>query len=113
MSIFYIYYYYYLLLLFIIIICYYLLILLFVYCCTRTFYIHTWQVRDIFLDVYEYTKDNWLDPYREKFVSAWTNRTINFQQRTTNRVEGLHALVKKYLPGHRSTLVRIAGYVDR
>jgi hypothetical protein len=53
-----------------------------------------------------------LEPYREKFVAAWTNRTINFHQTTTNRVEGMHALLKKDLPSHRNTLVKLVSFVD-
>jgi hypothetical protein len=55
---------------------------------------------------------NWLVPYREKFVSAWTNRTLNFHQTTTNRVEGMHALLKKHLPNHRNSLVKIVDFID-
>ena len=58
-------------------------------------------------------KNNWLDPYREKFVAAWTNMTLNFHQTTTNRVEGMHALMKSDLPSHRNSLARIVGFVDQ
>ncbi|KAK1410096.1 hypothetical protein QVD17_36629 [Tagetes erecta] len=64
-------------------------------------------------EVFEYVHDNWLKPYRQKFVSAWTNRTINFHQTTTNRVEGMHALFKKDLPSHRNSLVKLVKFVDR
>ena len=57
-------------------------------------------------------KKSWLDPYREKFVAAWTYKTLNFHQTTTNRVEGMHALLKSHLPSHRNTLVKLVAFVD-
>lgn len=51
-------------------------------------------------------------PYHEKFVTAWTSRMINFNQTTTNRVEGMHALIKSYLPSNRNSLAKIVGFVD-
>ena len=53
-----------------------------------------------------------MDTYRHKFVSAWTNETINFHQTTTNRVEGMHSLLKSHLPSHRNTLVKLVGFID-
>ena len=67
----------------------------------------------VFSEVFEYTNDSWLEPYREKFVAAWTNRTLNFHQTTTNRVEGMHAILKKDLPSHRNTLVKLVKFVDK
>ena len=57
-------------------------------------------------------KKSWLDPYREKFVSCWINKTINFHQTTTNRVEGMHATLKSHFPSHRNTLDKLVLYVD-
>ena len=37
---------------------------------------------------------------------------INFHQTTTNRVEGMHALVKCYLSGNRNSLAKIVRSVD-
>ena len=57
-------------------------------------------------------KKSWLDLYYEKFVAAWTYKTLNFHQTTTNRVEGMHALLKSHLLSHRNTLVKLVGFVD-
>ncbi|KAJ0870310.1 putative transcription factor FAR family [Helianthus annuus] len=62
--------------------------------------------------VYDYMKKSWLDPYREKFVSCWINRTINFHQTTTNRVESMHATLKSHFPSHHNTLDKLVLYVD-
>ncbi|MFS7959222.1 putative MULE transposase domain, FHY3/FAR1 family [Helianthus anomalus] len=62
--------------------------------------------------VFDYLKKSWLDPYREKFVSCWINRTINFHQTTTNRVESMHATLKSHFPSHRNTLDKLVLYVD-
>ena len=79
------------------------------------FYIHV-HLRSLclcFSECFEYAYNNWLKPYRQKFVTAWTSRMINFHQTTTNRAEGLHSLLKSYTPGnHRNSLVKIAGLVD-
>ena len=66
-----------------------------------------------FSDVFTYTKNNWLDRFRQKFVSAWTNQTLNFRQTTTNRVEGMHAKTKSYLPSNRNSLSTIVKSVDQ
>ena len=33
----------------------------------------------------EYVKNTWLNPFKEKFVAAWTNRVMHFGNTTTNR----------------------------
>jgi hypothetical protein len=53
-----------------------------------------------------------LTPYRQKFVSAYTNRQRNFGQHTTNRVESQHSLLKDYLDGAHNSLDRLVGFVD-
>ncbi|XP_060969793.1 protein FAR1-RELATED SEQUENCE 6-like [Cannabis sativa] len=45
----------------------------------------------------DYVKDVWLNKYKEKFVSAWTNLVMHFGTTTTNRVESAHAKLKRYL----------------
>ncbi|KAM0018798.1 putative MULE transposase domain, FHY3/FAR1 family [Helianthus debilis subsp. tardiflorus] len=62
--------------------------------------------------VFDYLMKSWLDPYREKFVSCWINKIINFHQTTTNRVEGMHATLKSQFPSHRNTLDKLVLYVD-
>jgi len=47
-----------------------------------------------------YIQDTWL-PYRERFVHAWTDRYLHFGATVTSRVEGAHAVIKRYL--HVST----------
>ncbi|KAI3872365.1 hypothetical protein MKW92_041706, partial [Papaver armeniacum] len=43
-----------------------------------------------------YVKTQWL-ARKEKFVCAWTNQIKHFGNRTTNRVEGEHAILKRFL----------------
>ena len=66
-----------------------------------------------FSEAFEYTMDSWLEPYRQKFVTAWTSRLINFHQTTTNRVEGMHSLLKSHFRGNRNSLAKIVGFVDQ
>ncbi|KAD6119269.1 hypothetical protein E3N88_10540 [Mikania micrantha] len=53
--------------------------------------------------VLEYLTQTWLHSYRDLFVTAWTNRTRNFGQRTTNQVESQHLNLKRYLRSTNST----------
>ncbi|KAM0987652.1 hypothetical protein EV2_012136 [Malus domestica] len=46
--------------------------------------------------VLKYILGTWL-PYKEKFVSAWSEKVTHFGNRVTSRAEGAHATLKKYL----------------
>ncbi|GJT84049.1 RNA-directed DNA polymerase, eukaryota [Tanacetum coccineum] len=61
--------------------------------------------------VLRYIHDNWLDKYKNHFVSASIDQSLNFGNRTTNKVESQHAKMKEYIhedhwPRIRSDLVR-------
>ncbi|KAL8519809.1 hypothetical protein ACS0TY_010664 [Phlomoides rotata] len=45
----------------------------------------------------KYDVKNWIDPYKEKFVSCWTNNILHYGNTTTNRVEGHHSALKRQL----------------
>lgn len=62
--------------------------------------------------VLEYLTHTWLNSYRDMFVTAWTNRTRNFGQRTTNRVESQHSNLKRFLRSPNSTLASLVGFVN-
>lgn len=47
------------------------------------------------------------------FVSLWIDRHLNFGNTTTNRVEGQHAKLKKYLDGSNSSLARFLRSIDQ
>ncbi|KAH9753465.1 protein FAR1-RELATED SEQUENCE [Citrus sinensis] len=47
--------------------------------------------------VMEYVTNAWLNNYKERFVSAWTDKIMHFGNLTTNRVESSHSRLKKYL----------------
>ncbi|KAL7180713.1 hypothetical protein ACSBR1_039722 [Camellia fascicularis] len=40
---------------------------------------------------------SWLDTYKSKFVTTWTDTFMHFGNSTTNRVESSHAKLKRYL----------------
>jgi len=63
--------------------------------------------------VVEYINKNWLNPYKQMFVSCWISANLNFQEHTTNRVEGMHAKLKAYLRSHNSTLLQLVDFVDQ
>ncbi|XP_052627760.1 uncharacterized protein LOC128125935 [Lactuca sativa] len=67
-------------------------------------------------DAYSYLNKTWLTPHKEKFVSAWTDKFLNFGNHTTNRAESQHAKLKRYVETSRSdiakSLKRIADVVE-
>lgn len=44
-----------------------------------------------------YITETWLDLYKERFVKAWVDQYLHFEQYVTSRGEGIHELVKAYL----------------
>lgn len=54
--------------------------------------------------VLKYVEQTWLHKYKEMFVSVWVDQSLNFGNRTTNRVESQHAKLKKYLDSSKSNL---------
>ncbi|KAL8457224.1 hypothetical protein ACS0TY_035171 [Phlomoides rotata] len=44
-----------------------------------------------------YVMNQWIDPYKERFVTAWTNQVMHFGNTTTNRVESHHSALKRML----------------
>ncbi|PIA25192.1 hypothetical protein AQUCO_12300023v1 [Aquilegia coerulea] len=56
--------------------------------------------------VIQYIEDQWLSNYKEKFVSAWTDSVMHFNTLTTNRVESMHASLKRHLDSSRGNLTR-------
>ncbi|KAL7596923.1 hypothetical protein Lser_V15G30595 [Lactuca serriola] len=67
-------------------------------------------------DAFSYLNKTWLTPHKEKFVSAWTDKFLNFGNHTTNRAESQHAKLKRYVETSRSdiakSLKRIADVVE-
>ncbi|XP_076896592.1 protein FAR1-RELATED SEQUENCE 5-like [Bidens hawaiensis] len=61
-------------------------------------------------EAWYYIRENWLVPNKEKFVSCWINDRLNFGDHTTNRVEGQHANLKRYLAGPNNLLDSIAAF---
>ncbi|KAH7857660.1 hypothetical protein Vadar_015139 [Vaccinium darrowii] len=61
------------------------------------------RVRDLKRDfmmyptVLEYVDKTWLGPHKERFVCAWTDSVMHLGNYTTNRAEGHHNKLKKYL----------------
>ncbi|GJU16010.1 hypothetical protein Tco_1143976 [Tanacetum coccineum] len=47
-------------------------------------------------DAIEDIKDTWL-PWKDKFISAWTEKYLHFGNRSSSRAEGAHAKLKLYL----------------
>ncbi|KAJ3453427.1 hypothetical protein MRS44_017674 [Fusarium solani] len=44
-----------------------------------------------------YIMETWLDLYKERFVKAWANQYLHFEQYVTSRAKGIHNLIKGHL----------------
>lgn len=51
-----------------------------------------------------YIMETWLDLYKERFVKAWVNQYLHFEQYVTSRCEGIHRLLKSHLKNSQSDL---------
>ncbi|KAM1005739.1 hypothetical protein ACFX1T_002602 [Malus domestica] len=51
----------------------------------------------MYTEVMEYVTNTWLNPFKERFVSAWTDMIMHFGNVTSNRVEGVHTKLKREL----------------
>ncbi|KAL8487372.1 hypothetical protein ACS0TY_023886 [Phlomoides rotata] len=45
----------------------------------------------------KYVMNQWINPYKERFVKAWTNQVMHYGNITTNRVENHHSALKRML----------------
>ncbi|XP_012829137.1 PREDICTED: protein FAR1-RELATED SEQUENCE 5-like [Erythranthe guttata] len=57
------------------------------------------------LPAIEYVANSWLDPYKERLVSVWTNKYTHFGTYTSNRVEGAHGRMKRDVRNSTGTFV--------
>ncbi|XP_021971841.1 protein FAR-RED IMPAIRED RESPONSE 1-like [Helianthus annuus] len=64
-------------------------------------------------EIMDYLDSIWLQPYRDRFVSFWSDQHLNFSQRTTNRAEGQHALLKQHLGDSNYTLDKVVPLIDK
>ncbi|XP_071696399.1 protein FAR-RED IMPAIRED RESPONSE 1-like [Rutidosis leptorrhynchoides] len=72
-----------------------------IYSITEAIFLNNWWEFKLSYDVkkeaIDYIMNIWL-PWKEKFVSAWTEKYLHFGNRTYSRAEGAHAKLKMYLP---------------
>ncbi|XP_038715088.1 uncharacterized protein LOC120008789 [Tripterygium wilfordii] len=66
-----------------------------------------------FPGIINYLKDVWLIPYKEMFISAWTDKYMHFGNQTTNRVECQHAKLKRCLESSHSDLVTSLSFIHQ
>ncbi|XP_076955975.1 protein FAR1-RELATED SEQUENCE 5-like [Bidens hawaiensis] len=65
-------------------------------------------IRDDRVEVWQYIRKSWLDPYKHRFVACWIDERRNYGKTTTNRVESQHANLKRYFNGSNNSLDTIA-----
>ncbi|KAL6532409.1 hypothetical protein OROGR_014379 [Orobanche gracilis] len=71
-----------------------------VYSTTEALFEENWRDFEVLYkekkDAFEYIKNIWF-PWKEKFVTAWTDKYLHFGNRSSSRAEGAHAKLKLYL----------------
>ncbi|GJT86117.1 hypothetical protein Tco_1067834 [Tanacetum coccineum] len=63
--------------------------------------------------VLNYVNDNWLDKYKNDFVSASIDQSLNFGNHTRNRVESQHAKLKDYMTYDSYTLDKFVVCINK
>ncbi|XP_048424670.1 uncharacterized protein LOC125467934 [Pyrus x bretschneideri] len=51
----------------------------------------------MYTEVMEYVTNTWLNPFEDRFVSAWTDMIMHFGNVTSNRAKGAHTKLKREL----------------
>ena len=54
--------------------------------------------------IVKYIFDTWI-PYKEMFVSAWTDRITHFGHTVTSRGESAHRMLKQYMPTSTNNVI--------
>ncbi|GJS08175.1 RNA-directed DNA polymerase, eukaryota, reverse transcriptase zinc-binding domain protein [Tanacetum coccineum] len=84
---------------------------------TWTSYTENYEKLRTFLSKYprvlNYVNDTWLDKYKNHFVSASIDQSLNFGNRTTNRVESQHAKLKDYMTYDSYTLDKFVVCINK
>ena len=63
--------------------------------------------RELERQALQYTFVQWLIPYKEKLVRAWTDRHFHRGNTTTSRLEGAHAILKNWTGKPSKDLARV------
>ena len=61
------------------------------------------MTKDLERQALEYTLGQWLTPYKPEIVHAWTDRHFHCGTTTTSRLEGAHAVLKRWIGGSSKT----------
>ncbi|KAK9676212.1 hypothetical protein RND81_11G061800 [Saponaria officinalis] len=61
--------------------------------------------------VITYIKETWM-PYKEMFVTAWTDKHPHFGNRVSSRAEGVHAKLKSYLQVSTGDLAQVVSKIS-
>ena len=51
-----------------------------------------------------YIIETWLDLYKKRFIKAWVNQHLHFEQYVTSRCEGIHRLIKSHMNNSQADL---------
>nr|KAJ0208469.1 hypothetical protein LSAT_V11C500287490 [Lactuca sativa] len=64
------------------------------------------KITNNYPDAFSYLNKTWLTPHKEKFVSAWTDKFLNFGNHTINRAESQLAKLKRYVETSPSDIAK-------
>nr|KAJ0227693.1 hypothetical protein LSAT_V11C100042500 [Lactuca sativa] len=64
------------------------------------------KITNKYPDAFTYLNKTWLTPHKEKFVFAWTDKFLNFDNNTANKAEIHHAKLKRYVETSRLDITK-------
>nr|KAJ0193618.1 hypothetical protein LSAT_V11C800398700 [Lactuca sativa] len=70
------------------------------------------KITNTYPDAFVYLNKTWLTPHKEKFVSAWTDKFLNFGNHTTNRADSQHVKLKRYVETSGSDIAKSLKRID-
>ncbi|XP_026399776.1 PKS-NRPS hybrid synthetase CHGG_01239-like [Papaver somniferum] len=74
-------------------------------------FIDRWNER--YPSAVSYSRKNWLDPLKQKFVRAWTNRYRNYGNESTSIAESAHGRLKKLLDSNQENIVTVTEAMEQ
>ena len=63
--------------------------------------------------IFHYLQQTWFGKHKEKVIPAWTDKVLHFGNASSNRVEGMHAKIKRGIPASKPHLETLLDEIRR
>ena len=63
--------------------------------------------------IFLYLRQTWFGRHKEKVIPAWTDKVLHFNNASSNRVEGMHAKIKRKIPASKPHLETLLDEIRR